>query len=92
LREAGRREVREECGLDVTVGEVAEVFESIVPDAAGKTRFHYVIIDFLADYAGGDLKAGSDIQDARWVTRDDLPSYDITERAREVLTRVLSKR
>lgn len=89
LREAGRRELREECGIDVSVGDVADVFESIVRDEAGRARFHYVVIDFLAEYVSGDVTPASDTLDARWVSAVDLGSYDITERARDVLERVL---
>ena len=89
LRDTGRREVREECGIDVTVGDLAGVFEAIVPDGAGRVHYHYVIIDYLAEYVSGDLTPASDIVDARWVTLEQLGEYDITERARHVLEDVL---
>jgi ADP-ribose pyrophosphatase YjhB (NUDIX family) len=93
LREAGRREVREECGVEVTVGDVACVLETIVPgDSAregGRPRFHYVLIDFHAEYVSGELRPASDISDARWVTRSELAQFDITEKAREMLEKIL---
>ena len=90
LREAGRREVREECGIEVAVGDVACVLETIVPGSApGAPRFHYVIIDFYADYVSGELRPASDSADARWVTRSELAQFDITEKAREILLRML---
>ena len=89
LRETGRREVREECGIDVAVGDVAGVFETIMPDADGRTRFHYVIIDFFAEYVAGELRAASDSADARWVTGPELAALDVTEKARELLEKAL---
>jgi ADP-ribose pyrophosphatase YjhB (NUDIX family) len=89
LRETGQREVREECGIEVAVGAVAGVFETILPDDAGRTRYHYVMIDFLADYVSGDLHAASDSADARWVTGAELAALDVTEKARELLEQVL---
>jgi 8-oxo-dGTP diphosphatase len=67
LREAARREVQEECGLQVEPSQVLAVVDNIVRDGAGRIRFHYVLIDLLAEYTGGELAAASDIGDARWV-------------------------
>ena len=46
--DAIRREVREECGIEVTVGPVLGFFEPIQRDADGRVRYHYVVVDFLA--------------------------------------------
>jgi 8-oxo-dGTP diphosphatase len=89
LREAGRREIAEECGIDVTVGEVAEVFERIVHDDERRVRYHYVIIDFLADYRSGEISPATDVDDVRWVSKDDLDKFDITERALQLLQDIL---
>ena len=68
LRAAVEREVLEETGLTVKAGEVLDVFDSIYPDAEGRTEYHYVLIDFLCELVSGELKPASDISDARWVT------------------------
>ncbi len=47
LRDGVAREVREETGLDVEVGPVLDVFDSIFPDSEGRTQYHYVLIDYL---------------------------------------------
>ena len=91
LRDAGRREVQEECGIEVEVGELAGVFENIVRDAEGRVRFHYIMVDFFAEYVSGELTPGSDVLDARWVTLAGLDQFDVTEQARELLTSVLMK-
>jgi 8-oxo-dGTP diphosphatase len=94
LEEAVRREVREECGIDVTVGPLLGVFEPIQRDADGRIRYHYVVIDFLATYAGGDLVVGDDAADLRWAGADELDGYpllpatrDMIERARQLVDR-----
>ncbi|MGE5114667.1 MAG: NUDIX hydrolase [Acidobacteriaceae bacterium] len=68
LREGIAREVREETGLEVEVGEVLDVFDSIFPDSEGRMQYHYVLIDFLCRPVTGELCASSDVSDARWVT------------------------
>src|SRR5689334_9648516 len=45
LRDALRREIREETGLAVRVGEILEVFDRILPDAQGRVQYHYVLVD-----------------------------------------------
>jgi len=91
LREAAAREISEECGLEITVGEVVEVFEPIIHDEAGRVRYHYVVVDFLAEYVGGELTVASDITDARWVTVGELESLDVTPAAAELVRKVLSE-
>jgi ADP-ribose pyrophosphatase len=72
LRAATEREVLEETGLVVKAGEVLDVFDSIYPDAEGRTEYHYVLIDFLCEFVSGELRPSSDISDARWITPTDL--------------------
>ncbi|HUO61335.1 MAG TPA: NUDIX hydrolase [Candidatus Acidoferrales bacterium] len=75
LREGCAREVLEETGLTVEVGEVLDVFDSIFPDAEGRTQYHYVLIDFLCRPTGGDLRAADDAADVRWCTSDELDTF-----------------
>jgi 8-oxo-dGTP diphosphatase len=92
VQEAARREVWEECGLQVEPGEVLAVVDNIVRDEAGRIRFHYILIDLLAEYLGGELTVASDISDACWVSEEDLGALDVTEKARELVRKVLSQR
>lgn len=95
LREGTAREVREECGIEVEVGEVAEVFERVVYDAEGRVQFHYVVIDFVAEHKSGDLAPATDCLDARWVPLARLDEYTLTQAARDAIAkahRLLSER
>lgn len=89
LKDAGRREVREECGIEVTVGDRHWIYEAIVRNGE-QVRFHYIIIDFLAQYVSGELQPGDDTVAARWVTAAELGGYDMTESALSLLLEVLS--
>ena len=53
----------------------------------GRVRYHYVIIDYACRLQGGRLTPGSDVVDARWVRREDLPEYHLTAMAKEVISR-----
>ena len=61
--EAALREVREETGLEVAVGELLGTVER--SPAAGVV---YVINDYSCEVIGGSLRPGDDASDARWFT------------------------
>lgn len=92
LREAVAREAREETGLTVEVGELLEVFERILPGARGRTKYHFVLLDYLCRPVGGRLRAGSDAARARWVTASDLRSLPMAESAKRVIRLALQGR
>src|SRR4051812_45318661 len=77
IREGIEREVLEETGLVVRAGEVVEVFENIWPDSEGKTQFHFVLVDFYCELISGDLKAATDVADARWITPAELATLNL---------------
>jgi ADP-ribose pyrophosphatase len=89
ISDAARREVMEECGLEIEVGDVIAVRDAIVNDVEGRIRFHYVLVDVVARWAGGELAAGSDIDDARWASEEELSTFDLTDGLLPVLTTVL---
>jgi 8-oxo-dGTP diphosphatase len=55
LKDAIRREVLEETGLEVEPVSAAEVFERIMPGQDGRIEYHYVPIDYLCKVSGGEL-------------------------------------
>lgn len=72
MRDAARREVAEETGLDVEVGEVVWVGEALGED------HHIVLIDFRGTLLGGEMGAGDDADDVRWVPLDEASQYPLT--------------
>jgi 8-oxo-dGTP diphosphatase len=77
LAGAVEREVLEETGLRVECGALVEVVERITVE--GDATWHYVILDFLARVASGDLAKGDDAADARWFAIDELDRAPLTE-------------
>jgi ADP-ribose pyrophosphatase len=77
LRCGAEREVLEETGLVVKAGEVLDVFDSIHRDSGGRAQYHYVLVDFLCTWVSGELKAASDVAQARWITREELESMPL---------------
>ena len=91
LRDGIRREVLEETGLDVEPQAVFEIFERIMPDAGGKTEYHYVLIDYLCKPVGGRLRAASDVSRVAWVSQQNLADYRLTEGTQAVVERAFAK-
>ena len=88
LEAALAREVREETSLDVVVGPLLEVLDSIRRDPGGRAEYHYVIIDYACHVRRGTPTAparGTDAADARWVAVDALEQYRVTSRAISVI-------
>ena len=84
LEQALVREIEEETGLLVRPREVVAVFDRILGES-GRVDYHYVIIDYLCDYVAGEARAGSDAEAVALVAREDLPAYDLPEKALEVV-------
>ncbi len=88
-REALKREVKEECGIEVEVGPVLEVVDSIHRDSEGRLRFHYVIVDFLAYPKELGACPSSDVEEVRWFSPEELEEIPIPPGTKELLRRAL---
>ncbi len=75
--EAARREVAEEVGLDVEVTELLTVVDSIQKDDEGRVRYHYTLVDVLAEWREGEARAGDDVAEVTWAGAGDLGGYDL---------------
>jgi 8-oxo-dGTP diphosphatase len=88
--DAVQREVVEECGIEVTVGPLLGLFEPIDRDQDGRVRYHFVVLDFLARYRNGELRAGDDAADLCWVSPEDLHRYALMPATRAMIDRALA--
>ncbi len=79
LRDAAVREVAEETGLEVEIGEVIWVGEHI------SDHGHIVLIDFLGSVVGGEVIAGDDADRAEWVTLALAADYPLTSTMYELI-------
>ena len=90
IQEGVRRELLEETGIEVRVGELIEVFDRIFRDAAGKIQYHFVIVDYLCEKVSGEAHAASDVTDVAWVNEEDLWNYKLTEAATRVVRKAFA--
>jgi ADP-ribose pyrophosphatase YjhB (NUDIX family) len=92
VADAGRREVREETGLDVVVSDVVAVIDLIDRDDAGRVRFHYTLIDLLGEWQAGEAVAGDDATAVAWATLDELPGFQLWSETAAVIRRAAERR
>ena len=79
------REVREETSLAVEIMTLIDVVDFITRDASGAVRAHYVLIDFAARHVSGDLCAGTDAAEARWVPYAEIGEYSLWSKTRRII-------
>jgi ADP-ribose pyrophosphatase len=91
LQEAAEREVKEETGVTIRAGEPVYSFDLIERDDAGRVRFHYVIVDLVADYVKGEPRPSDDACEARWVTAEELDGLPAGELTREILRKMAQR-
>src|SRR4051812_23616928 len=71
LRDAVKREVREETGFDVDVGVIAGYREEVSADG------HYIVPAFSCHVIGGELRAGDDAVAAEFVAPEEIAQRPI---------------
>lgn len=85
LQETAEREIMEETGLTIRAGKPVYVFDFIERDDAGRIRFHFTVVDIMADYISGTLNAADDALEARWVSHEELMNLSITPSTSKLL-------
>jgi ADP-ribose pyrophosphatase YjhB (NUDIX family) len=90
--DAIRRELREECAIDVELVDVAGVIDRVVRDRDGRIRYHYVLVDYLALAASDAVCAGDDAAEARWVEIGRVRELDATDGLTEMIERAVALR
>jgi 8-oxo-dGTP diphosphatase len=96
LRDAAVREALEETGLRVETSDLLGVFDRVLRDDAGRTQYHYVLIDFLCRRVAGEPQPAGDATEARWFTQEEAAMLSLAKDTAEVIRlgfeRVLSRR
>jgi ADP-ribose pyrophosphatase YjhB (NUDIX family) len=85
VREAARRELREETGIEAVVTELLDVVDSITRDDGGTIAYHHTLVDFLAEWRAGEARAGGDAAEAVWAGIDDLAPYDLWDETQRLI-------
>ena len=85
LQEGAEREIMEETGIIIKAGKPFYFFDFFEKDEDGRIRFHYVVADMESEYISGELQAGDDALDARWVSPKELKDLSASENTLKIL-------
>jgi 8-oxo-dGTP diphosphatase len=86
-REAARREVLEETGVEVELMGLADVLDVIVRAPDGTLGAHYILSVFYGVWVRGTVLAQSDAAAARFVPLDGLEAYKLTDGAAGIIAK-----
>jgi ADP-ribose pyrophosphatase len=88
LSEAAKREAEEETGLVVEILEDLGVVDKVVRDGPGRVKYHFVIVDYLAEPVSGIMHHCDDALDARWVHPCDFKKYEMSPTLVDLLKKI----
>lgn len=88
IEQAVHREIYEECNLFIEIKKLIDTFEYIERDQQNKIKYHYIILEYLAQYLSGTLRAKSDISAVEWIHADRFPELDSTEGTFNLLNKI----
>ena len=83
IRDAVKRELREECGIEIEVDRVINAVDLILPDEKGRIQFHYIVTYLLASHISGEAYPGSDALEVRWAACQELDTLNMTPAVRK---------
>ena len=90
--DAARREVREETGLAVEILGLVDVVDSIERDEAGRARYHFTLVDVLAEWRSGEAVAAGDAAEVAWFELDALGGLGLWSETERIIRLAAEKR
>lgn len=85
------REVLEETGLEVKTVDLVAALDRVILDRENRIEYHYILLDFLCEIVGGELKAGTDADECRFIPIEELGSHDMTRGTEQVIRRAFER-
>jgi 8-oxo-dGTP diphosphatase len=85
LREAAIREAQEETCLTVEPADLLGVYDRVLRDDAGRTLYHFVLIDLLCRPVSGEAHAADDADEVRWFTLSETEKLALAKDTAEVV-------
>ncbi len=89
IKDAVKREIREETNLVVDALRPINADEVIVRDKEERIKYHYVLVDFLCKVIEGSLKPGDDAKEVRWIDIKRAKELNLTDSTRKLLDKIM---
>lgn len=78
VREAARRELAEETGVEADLERLVDIDDAIMRDRAGTPVAHYSIACFTGHWRKGEARAQDDVTSVQWAEIEILDHLDMT--------------
>ena len=91
-KQAAKREVKEETAISIENVTLLDAIDYIKNDENEAVGYHYSLIDYMADYRAGDIMAGDDAIDAKWVSIDMLDAYNLWSETAKLIEKAIGAR
>lgn len=84
-----RREIREELGIEIKhIGNIVPQYRFAPQQAETKNKqgemTHYYFLEYLCEYADGDMQPDDDLIEAKWVTKEEMKNIPLTPPSQEM--------
>jgi len=86
LEEGLRREIREETGIEIT-----NIRRETFKDEVGikhEEKIYHIFLDYYAQYASGEVRAGDDLKEVKWIKKEELGTLDVADVTKDLLRHV----
>lgn len=88
LQAAAEREIHEETGIVIVARQPIHTFDLLEKDSSGRIRYHYIIVDLIAEYISGAIRVGDDALDACWASPGDMDRLSVNPETVSLLQRM----
>jgi 8-oxo-dGTP diphosphatase len=90
--DAAVREVKEETGLAVKLGQLLDVQTDMQRDSKGRLEYHYVLVDYLATSTGGRTRMNDESSAFGWFDETQVSRLRMSSGTRAVLKSAFEQR
>jgi 8-oxo-dGTP diphosphatase len=91
FKDTAKRELDEECGVEIEAGDIFDVENFIVRDEDDTIQYHYIVTYLTANYISGDIRPGLEELDVRWATKEELMNLEMNPITRDYMLKAFEK-
>ena len=91
VADALKREVQEECQIEILPTHIHRVSSHVFHDHTGRIQYHYIILNYLCELLSGDVSINSDAAAFCWKSFSEIDEMDLAEGVYETVEAWMKK-